>query len=59
MRNPVKVKFLFFLERELHVPLIKNLIAHISSENLGEIALFSVPFSESVNGIPGRGIRPE
>ncbi len=53
------IKFLFFLERELHLPLLHNLMKHIHNNKLGEIGVFCQSFIPSSYGNPGYGIREE
>ncbi len=54
-----EVKFLFFLERELHLPLLHNLMKHIHENKLGETGIFCQSFIPSSYGNPGYGIRED
>lgn len=46
------LKFLFFLDREFHIAMFKNLIEYISFNDLGKIGIFSTKYSPSgINSI--------
>ncbi len=53
----VKRRFFFFLERELHLPMLVPLMEYIHDIGLGEIGIGTVEYFESREGIPGRGLR--
>ena len=53
------LKFLFFLERELHLPLLSNLMKHIHKNNIGKMGIYCQSFIPSSYGNPGYGIREE
>ncbi|PID27858.1 MAG: hypothetical protein CSB55_07355 [Candidatus Cloacimonadota bacterium] len=53
------MKFLFFFEREMHIPVLKNVIRYIHENKLGEIGVTGFIYTKSSPGIPGRGFRRE
>jgi tetratricopeptide (TPR) repeat protein len=53
------MKFLFFFEREMHIPVLKNVIKYINENDLGEIGVTGFAYTESAPDIPGRGFRRE
>ncbi len=53
----MKRRFFFFLERELHLPMLVPLMEYIHDIGLGEIGIGTVEYFESREGIPGRGLR--
>ncbi len=53
----MKRRFFFFLERELHLPMLVPLMEYIHDIGLGEIGIGTVEYFESQEGIPGRGLR--
>ncbi len=55
----MEVKFLFFIEREFHISLLKNVIDYIHNHKLGKIALGSFAYQESDESFAGWGLRPE
>ena len=52
-------KFLFFIERELHIPMLLNIMKYIARNKLGNIGISSVKYLESKEGVPGKGLRAE
>ena len=53
------IKFLFFIERELHLPMLANVMKYIYDNKIGEIGITGFPFQQSDINIPGRGVREE
>lgn len=53
------MRFLFFMERELHVTILQQVMQAIHDQAMGEIGVCSVGYRESRFGMPGRGLRPE
>ena len=52
-----KNKFLFFLERELHIPVLQPLWEYIIQNNIGEIAIFYLPYKKANEFSPPKGIK--
>ncbi|MDD3050358.1 MAG: CDP-glycerol glycerophosphotransferase family protein [Candidatus Cloacimonetes bacterium] len=52
-------KFLFFVEREFHIELFRNLIAYISENSLGEIGILTFEFQELQDSGKTVGARTE
>lgn len=50
------MKFLFFVERELHFPILKPIWEYIQANHIGNIAVFSFKYRKSKIGNPGYGI---
>ncbi|MCD4829293.1 MAG: tetratricopeptide repeat protein [Candidatus Cloacimonetes bacterium] len=51
------MRLLFFLERELHLPVLAPLMHEAHRRGLGEIGIYSVSYVASTEGVPGRGLR--
>ncbi len=58
MENQSK-KFLFFVERELHIPILMNVMKYIYTNSLGEIGVSSFQYQASENSFAGWGLRSE
>ncbi len=56
MRNK---RFLFFIERELHIPILMNVMKHLHQNSLGEIGVCSFQYQASENSFAGWGLRSE
>jgi len=52
-------KFLFFIERELHIPILINVMKYIHKNSLGEIGISSFEYKASENSFAGWGLRSE
>ncbi len=50
------MKFLFFIERELHIPIFKPVWEYIRNNSLGESAFFTLKYSPPNGAFPGIGI---
>ena len=59
MKNTRETRWLFFVEREFHIGLFKQLIDHIHRNRLGEIGVYSFGYQPSKSGHRGRGARIE
>nr|HPM02618.1 hypothetical protein [Candidatus Cloacimonadota bacterium] len=53
------VNFLFYVEREFHFYLFKNLIQYIQKHSLGRVATLSPPYQPSTIKSPNYGMRRE
>ncbi len=53
------VNFLFYVEREFHFYLFKNLIQYIQKHSLGRVAILSPPYQPSTIKSPNYGMRRE
>ena len=58
MKKP-DIKFLFFIERELHIPILMNVMKYIYRNSLGEIGVSSFQYQASENSFAGWGLRSE
>lgn len=53
------MKFLFFAERELHIPMFINIIREIEAQKLGQIGLYTFTYAPSTGQRAGWGLRPQ
>lgn len=51
------LKFLFFIERELHIPMLKNIMLYIKQNNIGKIAIYSFDYIKPTATTPEFGVR--
>ncbi|MEA1972580.1 MAG: CDP-glycerol glycerophosphotransferase family protein [Candidatus Cloacimonadota bacterium] len=52
-------KFLFFVERELHLPQLKPIMEYINDNDLGHIGIFSFVYNSSAGEMVQSGLRVE
>jgi tetratricopeptide (TPR) repeat protein len=53
------MRILFFLERELHLPVLAPVMEEVHARGLGPVAIASVAYHPSGEGVPGRGLRSD